>query len=315
MRISAHSAPGARMLRLGSWPLVGAVLLGPLLATAGPVNVYYFKDAKADSSSPSSSGSTTPDIFFATPVAGLNQNSYTQAAETMTAIESQIAGSGSSSTTYQASINAGRLRASSASTTAGTYGGPIGTGLSTSAEQAMRIRDTLRASNGSAGSVISMTLTLQLDSLLSFFNVPTGANAANCGFGSISLFADVGNTRINSLYHDLCAGTDSMSVNTTFDVIDGQDFDLTFGMGIFTKTVMGAGNRTGSGVSIDALNTGLAFLSGPSNYRLTSTSGYSYVAGGGGGGGGGVPEPATLALVALALLTLPASHRLRGNAG
>ncbi len=310
MRISAHLAPGARMLRLGSWPLVGAVLLAPLLATAGPVNVYYFKDAKADSSSPSPSGSTTADIFFATPVAGLNQTSYTQAAETMTAIESQIAGSGSSSTTYQASINAGRLRASSASTTAGTYGGSTG-GVSTSAEQAMRVRDTLNASNGNAGSLISMTLTLQLDSLLSFFNVPTGANAGLCGYGSISLFADVGNTRINSLSHNLCAGTDSMTVNTTFDVIDGQDFDLTFGMGIFTQAAMGAGNRTGSGVSIDALNTGLAFLSGPSNYRLTSTSGYSYLA----GGGGGVPEPATLALVALALLTLPASHRLRGKAG
>ena len=302
------------MRRLGSWPLVGALLLGSSLASAGPVNVFYFKDAKANSTSPSSSGSTTPNIFFSTPVLGLNQPSFTQAAETVTAIESQIAGSGSSSTTYQASMSAGRLRASSSSTTAGTYGGPIGTGLSTSAQQVMRIRDTLNASAGNAGSVLSLTLTLQLDSLLSAFNVPTGANQALCGFGDISMFADVGNTRITSLGRNLCVGGDSMSISATFNVIDGTDFDLTLGMGLLTQSSMGAGNaRFGSGVSIDALNTGLAFLAGPSNYRLTSISGFSYAAGG--GGNGTVPEPATLALVAVALLTLPATRRLRRKAG
>ena len=303
------------MRRLGTWPLVGALLLGSSLASAGPVNVFYFKDAKADSTSPSGSGSTTPDIFFSTPVAGLNQTTYTQAAETVRAIESQIANSGSSSTTYQASMSAGRLRASSSSTVAGTYGGPIGTGLSTSARQAMRIRDTLNATAGNAGSVLSLTMTLRLDSLLSAFNVPTGANQALCGFGDISMFADVGNTRITSLGRNLCVGGDSMSISQTFNVIDGQDFDLTLGMGLLSQAVMGAGNRSGSGVSIDALNTGLAFLAGPSNYRLTSISGYSYAAGGGGGGDGTVPEPATLALVAVALLTLPATRRLRRKAG
>lgn len=313
MRISVHQTLGVRMRRLGTWPLVGALLLGSSLASAGPVNVSYLKDAKADSTSPSPSGSTTPDIFFSTPLAGLNQTTYTQAAETVTAIESQIAGSGSSSTTYQASMSAGRLRASSSSTVAGTYGGTSG-GISTSAQQVMRIRDTLNASAGNAGSALSLTLSLRLDSLLSAFNVPTGANSALCGFGDISMFADVGSARITALGRNLCVGSDSMSVSATFNVIDGQDFDLTLGMGLLTQASMGAGNgRFGSGVSIDALNTGLAFLVGPSNYRLTSTSGYSYATTG--GGGGTVPEPATLALVCVALLTLPATRRLRRRAG
>ena len=307
MRISTHTATGTR--RLASWPILGALVLGSSLVTAAPVNINYFKDAQALNTSTSSSASTSGISFFSTGLAGLNQTSYTQALATVSAIESQIPGSGSSTTSYQASIAAGRLRASSSSTTAGSYDGPIGTGLSTNVEQVMRIRDTLNATAGNAGSVLSLTLSLQLDSLISSSNVPFGSNSVLCGFGSISLLADVGNTQVATLVRNLCVGSDQMTISAVFDVIDGQDFDLHLGMGIWSQAVMGAANRLGSWTGINAMNSGLAFMSGPANFQLTSTSGYTYLTGG--GGGNRVSEPATLALVAFAVLMLPAARRWR----
>lgn len=296
LRAARATAVAAASLGLASWAL------------AAPVNITYFKDAQASSTSPQ--GSASPDILFSTPAAGLNQTSYTQASETVSATESQLPGSSGATTTYEANIDPGKLRAKSTSSTSGSYGGPIGTGLSTSADQILGIRDTLQVSGGTQGNTVSVDFGLMLDSLLSALNVPT-SNQALCGYGSVSLWADVGSTRVGSLTRNLCAGSDAMTALGSFNAVSGQDFDLTLGMEILTQSAIGAGNVNGSSVSIDASHTGLLYLVLPNGFALTSTSGYGYLDPNG-GNHGDVSLPGTLALAALGLVAvLPRRVRRR----
>jgi hypothetical protein len=258
-------------------------------AAAAPVTVFYSKDAQTTNTVPG--GTQTPNIIFSTPIQGLSALTYTQSDETVSA----TGGGVTAATTYSAAIAPGNLRAASSSTITGSFSGVAGQGVTSSAEQSLAILDSLTANGGAVGSSVNLTLTLSMDALLTFFNVPT-SNGVLCGYGSIVLSAAINDNTITSLGRDLCSGSDAQTASARFDAIYGTPFDLKLTMDISTQSAAGASNRIGSSVSIDALNTGKLTLAGPSGLELTSSSGYSYLE--------TVPEPSTLALASIWVLIL-----------
>lgn len=251
---------------------------------AAPVTVFYSNDAEITNNV--LGGTQDHNMIFSTPVTGITALSYTQAPETVMGSANGF----SASSTYSATISPGLVKASSSSSTTGIFSGSAGEGITSSATQAIWIQDTLTANGGAAGQPVNLTLTLQLDTILSFYNVPTSSGTL-CGYGSITLSAAINLNQVDSVGRDLCTGGPSQTATATFNVTSGTPFDLKLRLDLLTQSAIGAGDRTGSGVSIDALDTGMVFLQAPQGVQLSSTSGHSYAQ-----VAAATPEPGTLAL-------------------
>lgn len=286
-----------------SWQRAAVIaLLAGAAAGAGaaPVTVHYLKDAQARNSS--GTGTVSPNIFFATPVAGLHQNSFTQTTETVSA----SGGGATASTTYAASIGPGVLHGSSVSQVTGSFSGTGG--LSTSSDQVFSITDTLHVTGGSPGGTINLSFTLTLDAVFTAVNIPP-SGGIECDLGLGALWLNVGTVRIQTLKDNVCSNSPTLTAQGSISVTEGTDIDIEYGMQMFSQALVGAGNILGSYTGVDASHTGRIAFTAPAGVQISALSGYDYTLGS--GGPNGVPEPATGALVGLAGLALAAARRRR----